>query len=149
MRSAAAILALVLAGCASSGRKQSIAAYSAPSIVKVSASLQDTKSAIRVAKQKLSEQNVPAVQAALALAETKAEIAEASMVDYAQKTEVLASNLNQTVDEKNAALEKVEYWHGKQVKALKEIWFWRLLFGAEILAVLVWVGIRTSWTFRP
>jgi hypothetical protein len=149
MRCLLAILAFSLAGCASSGRKHAAASYSAPSIVQVSASLQDTKSAIRVAKQRLAEQNTAAAQAAMAVAETKAEIAEASVIDYAKKTEVLASNLNKAVDDKNAALDKVEYWHGKQVKGLKEIWFWRLLFGAEILAVLAWVGIRTSWTFRP
>lgn len=149
MRSLFALLALALAGCAASSSRRPVSDYSAPSPVKVSASLQDAKAAIRVAKKKLEAQDTQAVAAALAVAETKAEAAEESIVEYAQKTEAQTVKLNAAIDEKNAALDKVEYWHAKQIKGLKEIWFWRLLFGAEILAVLAWVGIRTSWTFRP
>ena len=39
------------------------------------------------------------------------------------------------------------YWHEKQVKALKELWTWRLIALSAILCVVVYIGIKTSWRF--
>lgn len=43
----------------------------------------------------------------------------------------------------------VVYWHEKQIKALKELWTWRLIALSAILCVVVYVGIKTAWKFRP
>ena len=42
---------------------------------------------------------------------------------------------------------EVIYWHDKQIKALKELWIWRLIAMGSILAVVSYIGIRTSWRF--
>jgi hypothetical protein len=42
---------------------------------------------------------------------------------------------------------EVIYWHDKQIKALKELWIWRLIAMGSILAVIGYLGIRTSWRF--
>jgi len=39
------------------------------------------------------------------------------------------------------------YWHDKQIKALKELWMWRLIAMGSILAVVAYIGIKTSWRF--
>ena len=55
------------------------------------------------------------------------------------------------VEKQTALLAKAEqdaiYWHEKQVKALKELWFWRGIAIFSILAVVGYIGIKTSWRF--
>jgi hypothetical protein len=41
------------------------------------------------------------------------------------------------------------YWRGKQVKALKELWWWRGIALVGVACVVFYIGIRTAWTFRP
>jgi hypothetical protein len=41
------------------------------------------------------------------------------------------------------------YWREKQVKALKELWWWRGIALVAVACVVFYVGIRTAWTFRP
>jgi hypothetical protein len=41
------------------------------------------------------------------------------------------------------------YWREKQVKALKELWWWRGIALIGVACVVFYVGIRTAWTFRP
>jgi hypothetical protein len=41
------------------------------------------------------------------------------------------------------------YWREKQVKALKELWWWRGIALVGVACVVFYVGIRTAWTFRP
>jgi hypothetical protein len=57
------------------------------------------------------------------------------------------------VDQQSVALAKAQndaaYWHEKQIKALKELWTWRLIALSGILCVVVYVGIKTAWKFRP
>jgi len=53
------------------------------------------------------------------------------------------------VDEQSRELAKAQndvvYWHSKQEKALKELWFWRCLALFTILCVVVYIGAKTSW----
>lgn len=55
------------------------------------------------------------------------------------------------VDDQSIILAKAQgeavYWHNKQIKALKELWLWRSIAIASILAVVAYIGIRTSWKF--
>jgi hypothetical protein len=55
------------------------------------------------------------------------------------------------VEKQTALLDKAEkdalYWHEKQVKALKELWIWRGIAIASILAVVGYIGIKTAWKF--
>lgn len=57
------------------------------------------------------------------------------------------------VDQQSKDLAKAQndaaYWHEKQIKALKELWTWRLIALSGILCVVVYVGIKTAWKFRP
>jgi hypothetical protein len=42
---------------------------------------------------------------------------------------------------------EVIYWHDKQIAVLKKLWWWRLIAMGSILAVVAYIGIRTSWRF--
>jgi hypothetical protein len=57
------------------------------------------------------------------------------------------------VDQQSKDLAKAQndavYWHGKHVKGLKELWTWRIITISGILCVVVYVGIKTAWKFRP
>ena len=66
--------------------------------------------------------------------------AEADLVIYAKKVDEQASLLTKASDEAN-------YWHSKQTKALKELWLWRSIAIASILAVVGYIGLKTSWRF--
>ena len=45
------------------------------------------------------------------------------------------------------AQQEVLYWHDKQIKALKELWTWRLIALSAILCVVLYIGIKTAWRF--
>ena len=55
------------------------------------------------------------------------------------------------VDDQSLALAKsqgeVVYWHDKQIKALRELWYWRGLAIISILCVVGYIGIKTAWRF--
>lgn len=59
------------------------------------------------------------------------------------------SQVNQQSKDLAKAQNDVVYWHGKHVKGLKELWTWRLIALSGILCVVVYVGIKTAWKFRP
>jgi hypothetical protein len=45
------------------------------------------------------------------------------------------------------AQDDAAYWHAKQEKALKELWIWRSIAIASVLAVVGYVGVKTAWRF--
>jgi hypothetical protein len=55
------------------------------------------------------------------------------------------------VEKQTALLAKAEadaiYWHEKQVKALRELWFWRGIALISVALVIGYIGIKTSWRF--
>ena len=59
---------------------------------------------------------------------------------YTGKVETQSALLSKVSDEAN-------YWHTKQTKALKELWMWRTIALLSVLAVVGYIGIRTSWRF--
>jgi len=65
---------------------------------------------------------------------------EKSLADYQAKVEKQTELLAKA--EKDAL-----YWHEKQEKALKELWIWRGIAIASILAVVGYIGIKTAWRF--
>jgi len=65
---------------------------------------------------------------------------EKSLADYQAKVEKQTELLAKS--EKDAL-----YWHEKQEKALKELWIWRSIAIASILAVVGYIGIKTAWRF--
>jgi hypothetical protein len=59
---------------------------------------------------------------------------------YDKKVDAQATLLSKVSDQAN-------YWHAKQTKALKELWMWRAIALFSILAVVGYIGIKTSWRF--
>jgi hypothetical protein len=113
---------LILAGCAHTNNERP---YTAPSVVAVKTSIEKLKPHITN-----------------------------SAGNAAIKDVISAVNKYQAqVDQQSKDLAKAQndaaYWHEKQIKALKELWTWRLIALSGILCVVVYVGIKTAWKFRP
>ena len=66
--------------------------------------------------------------------------AQADLGAYTKKVENQTSLLSKASDEAN-------YWHEKQSKALTQLWILRGILIAEVLALLGWIGLKTSWRF--
>lgn len=53
------------------------------------------------------------------------------------------------VDQQSVALAKaqneVTYWHGKHLKGLKELWFWRGLAALTLASIAGWFAIRMGF----
>jgi uncharacterized lipoprotein NlpE involved in copper resistance len=63
---------------------------------------------------------------------------EKSLNDYQAKVESQTKELIKAQD-------SAEYYHNKQIKALKELWIWRSIAIASILCVVAYIGIKTGW----
>ena len=114
-----AILAMFcVVGCA----HQEKATYTAPSVVAVRTSVEKLKSLVRPEGQKA----ISNLESAITVYETQVD----------QQAKDLAKAQNDVV-----------YWHEKQEKALKELWFWRGVAIVSILCVVGYIGIKTAWRF--
>jgi uncharacterized protein YcfL len=55
------------------------------------------------------------------------------------------------VDQQSKDLAKAQndsaYWRSKQVKALKELWWWRGIALISVALVIAYIGIKTAWKF--
>jgi hypothetical protein len=55
------------------------------------------------------------------------------------------------VDQQSVALAKaqneVTYWHGKHIKGLKELWFWRGLAALTLASIAGWLALRMGFKF--
>jgi len=111
-------LSLTTLGCA----HQEKASYTAPSVV-----------AVKTGVEKLRQYVRPEGQTAVK------ELSDA------------ITTYQKQVDDQSLALAKAQgevvYWHDKQIKALKELWFWRGIAIVSILCVVGYVGIKTAWRF--
>ena len=109
---------LCVAGCA----HQEKVSYTAPSVV-----------AVKTGVEKLRQYVRPEGQKAVA------ELSDA------------ITTYQKQVDDQSLALAKsqgeVVYWHDKQIKALKELWFWRGVAIVSILCVVGYIGMKTAWRF--
>lgn len=63
-----------------------------------------------------------------------------SLADYQEKVDQQGQLLFK-------AQESADYWHQKQIKALKELWIWRSIAIVSVLCVVAYIGIKTSWRF--
>jgi hypothetical protein len=73
----------------------------------------------------------------------------AAIKDVISAIDTYESQVNQQSKDLAKAQNDAVYWHDKQIKALKELWTWRLIALSGILCVVVYVGIKTAWKFRP
>jgi hypothetical protein len=65
---------------------------------------------------------------------------EKSIANYQAQVEKQTQELSKAQDD-------AIYWHDKQLKALKELWLWRSIAIASILAVVAYIGIKTAWRY--
>ena len=114
----AVIAMLCVVGCAHKEKTT----YTAPSIVGVRTSVEKLKPLVKPEGQKA----VSNLESAITAYEVQVD----------QQSKDLAKAQNDVV-----------YWHGKQEKALKELWFWRGIAIVSILCVVGYIGIKTAWRF--
>jgi len=126
------LILFTLAGCATAPRHDTIA----PSPVAVVSSVSSSAAA------------------AVALGgyvQPGGEKAYAALTNSLSETQIAVGQYVSKVDEQSrqltAAQNEVVYWHEKQVKALKELWTWRLIALFTILGVVTYVGLKTAWRF--
>jgi hypothetical protein len=124
-------IALLLVGCAHPPKH-----YSAPSPAAVVQSLDKAKASASNLKKYVKPEGMDE----LASLQNHLDGAYKSLLDYSIKVDDLSKQLAKAQDD-------VVYWHGKQVKALKELWLWRGIAIASVLAVVGWFGLKTSWRF--
>lgn len=72
---------------------------------------------------------------------------DAAIKELITAVDTYESQVDQQSKDLAKAQSDVAYWHEKQVKALKELWTWRLIALSAILCVVVYIGIKTSWRF--
>jgi len=118
MRKLLLLAALLIAGCAHPEK----ATYIAPSVVAVRASVEKLKPLVKPEGKK----EVSNLESAITAYEVQVD----------QQAKDLAKAQNDVV-----------YWHSKQEKALKELWFWRGIAIVSILCVVGYIGIKTAWRF--
>jgi len=71
----------------------------------------------------------------------------AAIKDLITAVDTYESQVDQQSKDLAKAQSDAAYWHEKQVKALKELWWWRGIALSAILCVVVYIGIKTSWRF--
>ena len=113
------LLALLLVGgCA----HQDKVTYTAPSVVAVRTSVEKLKPLVKPEGQKAISN------------------LESAITAYEVQVDKQAKDLAKAQND-------VVYWHSKQEKALKELWFWRGIAIVSILCVVGYIGIKTAWRF--
>ena len=119
MKYMAPLAALLLAGCAHNDKTP----YTAPSVVAVKTSIERLKPLVTTTA------------------------GNAAIKDLAVAVDAYHAQVEQQSKDLAKAQNDAAYWHSKQVKALKELWTWRLIALSAILCVVVYIGIKTSWRF--
>lgn len=128
-------LILACLGLTACAHKEPIRNY-APSPAGIVRSLSTAKAKASILKDSVT----PAGQVILAELHTSLDTTIAQVGEYSAKVDDLSSQLGK-------AEESVVYEHSKRVKALKEVWFWRLAAMSLAASIAIWIGIRTSWRF--
>jgi hypothetical protein len=139
-----AIVGLIafLSGCASSPKHSSIQ-FTPPSYVKAYSAVSKAQANASSLQSKAPAELKPAVKEIQGNLEDVQKALDEYKANVAKQTDLL----NTSIEEKNDALAKAEYWHSKQTKALKELWVWRSIAIVSILSVIGYIGIKTSWRF--
>lgn len=126
------ILATLVSGCAATKPH----AYIPPSSIAIVKAVQGTKEKVAEVKQYVRPEGAGAIKEL----EQKVEETQTSLDSYISQVDALTSRAMQA--ENDAA-----YWKAKQIKALKELYFWRLIALSIAASITIWIGIRTSWKF--
>ncbi len=123
------IVSLELTGCATAPLPQATYAPSSSAVLR----------AVTAAKQSAS-----ALQSQVSTAEGIRTLSALNASLDSSLTEV--ASYSAKVDAVSIALSKAEesanYWQAKQAKALKELWFWRLIILTEIGCVVGWIAFK-------
>jgi hypothetical protein len=112
---------LILAGCATAPKAEH---FTPPSALPVIHSVQRLRPIV---------DKTPEGRAAIA-------DLDATLTKYQDQVEAQSKELIK-------AQEDAVYWHDKQIKALRELWLWRSIALASVLAVVGYIGLKTSWRF--
>lgn len=73
-------------------------------------------------------------------------LAQAQLETFSYENKVREAIKKET-EARQAAEESSAYEHEKRMKALKEVWFWRILALTIAGTVLAGIGIKTGWKF--
>lgn len=73
----------------------------------------------------------------------------AAIKDVISAIDTYEAQVDQQAKDLAKAQNDASYWRGKQVKALRELWWWRGIALITVACVVLYVGMRTAWTFRP
>jgi hypothetical protein len=122
---------VLLIGCAN----EKVTSYP-PSSVALVGSLGTAVTKASVVKQYVK----PEGQAALKELETSLFDAQVNVGKYVAQVDEQSRQLGQVQSE-------VVYWHQKQLKALRELLFWRGLVLLFSLSVITYLGVKTAWKF--
>jgi uncharacterized lipoprotein YmbA len=133
------ILAFLFSGCAA--KRESVAKFSAPSVVKA----MNGVSSARIKAEKLEAKVPDSLKAEFSDLSSELTAAQSALGSYASDVARQTDALNAAIDEKNDAVADAQNAWAKHRKALKELWFWRLLALSMAGAVLAWVAIKTGW----
>ena len=73
----------------------------------------------------------------------------AAIKDVISAIDTYEEQVDKQSQDLSEAQNNIVYWHGKHEKALRELWTWRMITLSGILCVVVYIGLRTAWRFRP
>jgi hypothetical protein len=73
----------------------------------------------------------------------------AAIKDVISAIDTYEEQVDKQSQDLSEAQNNIVYWHGKHEKALKELWTWRMIALSAILCVVVYIGLKTAWRFRP
>ena len=123
---------LCVVGCAHQDKHD----YFPPSSVEVQKAVANTKDRAIALKAHITKEGEADYQALMASIKSSQD----TLFDFDAKVGAQAKELSKAKDEAN-------YWHDKQSKALRELWWWRGAALVILATVLVGVGIKTGWRF--
>ena len=119
-------LTFFLIGCSTPKKINTTPQFSAPAISKVQKPIQSAKVRTETVLKADSAQPMASYREDLNYIWENIKDAEKYSQELDIEVQKQTQILNQVVLEKNRALEAVNYWQGKQEKALRELYFWRV-----------------------
>lgn len=133
------LLAVLLTAC-STPKQDTTPKFTPPSVVQVVKPIQEAKAKTAIAK---TQPDKEAIVKSLFEIEKSLEEAEKWSFELQRQIDAQTLLLNNSITDKNQALEQAEYWHQKQIKALRELWIYRgiLIAAISIMAILILIKL--------
>jgi uncharacterized lipoprotein YmbA len=141
IKTLAIVSVLLLSACAV--KREPLATFSAPSVTKA----WDGVNSARVKAEKLEAKVPDSLRVEFSDLRSELITAQSALGSYASDVARQTEQLNVAINEKNNALADAQNAWSKQRKALKELWFWRLLAMSIAGVVLAGVAVKTGWKF--